>query len=105
MPRFKENYNASLPFDNARELPQSAYDYPELAEDAATRKKKWEFLSKALELVPDNLDPARMVAELNAKKPEDLLAPVDRFGQNVIVFLSACTSHTNHPCSKQNNYL
>lgn len=72
--RFMEEYNSSLPPRNVQALPQTADDYLELAEDATSKKKKQEYLSKALELEPDNLDAARMSAELNAKKPEDLLA-------------------------------
>ena len=55
-------------------LPQTTDDYLELAGEATAKKKKLEYLSKALELEPDNLDAGRMAAELNAKKPEDLLA-------------------------------
>lgn len=71
--RFMEEYSASLPPRNVQALPQTADDYLELAEDATSKKKKREYLSKALELEPDNLDAARMAAELDAKKPEDLL--------------------------------
>ena len=72
--RFMAEYNATVQQRNVRTLPQTADDYLELAEDATSKKKKLEYLSKALELEPDNLDAARMTAELNAKKPEDLLA-------------------------------
>ena len=72
--RFMAEYNATVQPRNVRTLPQTADDYLELAEDATSKKKKLEYLSKALELEPDNLDAARMTAELNAKKPEDLLA-------------------------------
>ena len=41
--------------------------------DDGVDEKKLEYLSKALELEPDNLDAARMLAEVNAKNPEDLL--------------------------------
>ena len=71
--RFMAEYNAAVQPRNVRTLPQTADDYLELAEDATSKKKKLEYLSKALELEPDNLDAARMTAELNAKKPEDLL--------------------------------
>ena len=72
--RFMEEYNASLRPNNVLTLPQTADDYIELAENAASKKKRLEYLSKALELEPDNLDAAHMMAELNAKKPEGLLA-------------------------------
>lgn len=71
--QFMEEYNASLRPRNVVALPQTADDYMELAENASAKKKKLEYLSKALELEPDNLDAARMKAEANAKKPEDLL--------------------------------
>lgn len=71
--RFMAEYNATVQPRNVPTLPQTADDYLELAEDATSKKKKLEYLSKALELEPDNLDAARMAAELNAKNPEDLL--------------------------------
>ncbi len=71
--RFMTEYNASLRPKNVLDLPQTADDYLELAESVTTKKKKLEYLSKALELEPDNLDVSRMIAELNAKKPEELL--------------------------------
>lgn len=71
--RFMEEYNASLQPKDVLALPKTADDYVELAENANAKKKKLEYLSKALELEPDNLDVSRMIAELNAKKPEELL--------------------------------
>jgi len=71
--RFMEEYNASLRSKNVLALPQTADDYLELAESVATKKKKLEYLAKALELEPDNLDASRMIAELNAKSPEEQL--------------------------------
>lgn len=71
--QFMKEYNASLRPKNVIALPQTADDYMELAENASAKKKKLEYLSKALELEPDNLDASRMMAEVNAKKPEDLL--------------------------------
>ncbi len=72
--RFMTEYNASLRPKNVLDLPQTADDYLELAENVTTKKKKLEYLSKALELEPDNLDVSHMIAELNAKRPEELLA-------------------------------
>ncbi len=72
--RFIEEYNSAVQPKNIRMLPQTTDDYLELAGEATAKKKKLEYLSKALELEPDNLDAGRMAAELNAKKPEDLLA-------------------------------
>ncbi len=71
--RFMTEYNASLRPKNVLDLPRTADDYLELAESVTTKKKKLECLSKALELEPGNLDVSRMIAELNAKKPEELL--------------------------------
>lgn len=71
--RFMAEYNATVQPRNGQTLPQTADDYLELAEDATSKKKKLEYLSKALELEPENLDAERMAAELNAKRPEDLL--------------------------------
>lgn len=71
--QFMKEYNASRQPKNVLSLPQTADDYLELAENTSAKKKKQEYLSKALELEPDNLDVSRMIAELNSKKPEDLL--------------------------------
>lgn len=71
--QFMETYNSSLQQGRAAVFPQTADDYLELAEEATTKKKKAEYLSKALELEPDNLDAACEIAEMNAKYPEDLL--------------------------------
>lgn len=70
--QFIAEFNASRP-KNVVNLPQTADDYLELAEDATTKKKQLEYLAKALELEPDNLDASRMAAELTSKKPEELL--------------------------------
>lgn len=52
---------------------EMADDYLYLAEKSGAKKKKLEYLNKALELEPDNLDAARMIAEVNSKHPNDLL--------------------------------
>ena len=71
--QFMETCNSSLQKRNTTAFPQTADDYLELAEEATTKKKRTEYLSKALELEPNNLDAAREIAEMNAKYPEDLL--------------------------------
>lgn len=71
--RFMREYSASQPKGNALALPQTADDYLELAEEATSKKKRLEYLDKALELEPDNLDAALLAAENRAKDPEDLL--------------------------------
>ena len=50
-----------------------AADYLELAEDASSRRKKLEYLNKALALEPDNLDAARMLAEEQTKTADEYL--------------------------------
>lgn len=52
---------------------ETAYDYIDLAAEATSKKKKLEYLNKALELEPDNLDAASLIAQENAKRPGDLL--------------------------------
>ena len=46
---------------------ECADDYLELAEEAKTKKKRLEYLNKALELEPDNLDAALMLIDEKAK--------------------------------------
>lgn len=55
------------------EDPEAVFDYLELAAEAGTNKKKLEYLDKALELEPDNLDALRLQAELKAHEPNALL--------------------------------
>ncbi len=71
--KFMEEFNASRSQGNVSVMPQTADDYLELAEDASSKQKKLEYLSKALELEPEHLDAARMAAELKAESPEALL--------------------------------
>lgn len=59
---------------NIIELPQSAEDYLELAEDAESDKERRKYLLKALELEPDNLDALHGLATVEAKDSNDLLA-------------------------------
>lgn len=67
--QFISEYNAGL----QSQISETAYDYLELAQEAKTKKKKQEYLQKALKLEPDNLDALYAVAELNAKYPNELL--------------------------------
>ena len=71
--RFMSEHNGSLLPGNVTRLPETADDYLALAEETGTKKKKLEYVRKALELEPDNLDAALMNAELTAKHPEELL--------------------------------
>ena len=70
--RFMDEYNAIAQAGDRNTDPQTADDYIELAEEATTKKAKLEYLSKALQLEPDNLDAAHMVAETKAKNLEDM---------------------------------
>lgn len=71
--RFMEEYNGSIRHDKVTSLPETSDDYLELAERASSQKKKKEYLQKSLELDPDNLDAASMLADLEAKSREELL--------------------------------
>lgn len=55
------------------DVPECADDYFELAEEADSRKKRLEYLKKALELEPNHLDAARMLAKENAKTADEYL--------------------------------
>lgn len=50
----------------------TAYDYLELAESAATKKEALKYAKKAVELEPDNLDAMTMVIELTCTTNEKL---------------------------------
>ena len=52
---FVSEYNANLP-QSKNAAPQTAYDYLDLAKEATSPKKKQEYLQKAVELDPDNVD-------------------------------------------------
>ncbi len=71
--RFMDEHNSSLPPENVTRLPETADDYLALAADTGAKKKKLEYVKKALELEPDNLDAAVLHAELTAKHPDELL--------------------------------
>lgn len=71
--QFASEYNSSLPPENVTRLPETAFDYMMAAHNTKSKKKKLEYVQKALKLEPDNLDAALMNAELTAKHPEELL--------------------------------
>lgn len=52
---------------------ECADDYLELADEAKTKKKRLEYLNKALELEPDNLDAALMLIDEKAKNAVEKL--------------------------------
>jgi len=66
------------------DAPETADDYLEMAEEASSKKQALEYVKKAVELEPDNLDALRMEAELSAKHPDELLEalpPLLQIGQ------------------------
>lgn len=74
--QFMADYNAELRRKRAEgivEMPTSADDFLELAEAAGSVKKQREYLNRALELEPDNLDALHNLAELDFKDPNELL--------------------------------
>lgn len=66
MQAFMSNYQPEA--DDA----ETADDYLELAESAATKKEALKYAKKAVELEPDNLDAASMVLELSCTSSEKL---------------------------------
>ena len=76
--QFMREKNAQLSLGEEYDEPETADDYLELAEEATSKKKQLEYLNKALELEPDNLDAGRMMAELTAKNPYALMEELSR---------------------------
>ena len=54
--KFTEDYNHNLPGKITEKTAKTADDYLELAEEARTKAKAEQYIKKALELEPDNLD-------------------------------------------------
>ena len=54
-------------------VPADVYDYLDLAEQASRKKDKREYLAKAAELEPDNVEVKLAQAELDSKGPLDML--------------------------------
>ncbi|MBR3561580.1 MAG: hypothetical protein IKN81_08670 [Oscillospiraceae bacterium] len=76
--QFMREKNAQLSLGGEYDEPETADDYLELAEEENSKKKQIEYLNKALELEPDNLDAGRMMAELTAKNPYALMEELSR---------------------------
>ena len=74
--QFASEYNSSLPPENVTRLPETAFDYMMAAHNTKSKKKKLEYVQKALELDPDDLDAALMHLELTAKHPDELLTGI-----------------------------
>lgn len=60
------------------EQPLCADDYLELAEESKTKKKRLEYLNKALELEPDNLDASLMLVNENSKSELERLNALEK---------------------------
>ena len=72
--RFMQEYNSSLP-QRKKAAPESAEDYLELAQSASSEKKSLEYLKKAAELDPNNLDvQVQVIFATQMKKPHEVKA-------------------------------
>lgn len=76
--QFMLNQNSQMAVARTKFEPTTADDYLELAENEPSKTKRMEYAKKALSLDADNLDAARMVAELKAKQPYELLCELAR---------------------------
>ncbi len=76
--QFMREKNAQLSLGGEYYEPETADEYLELAEEENSKKKQIEYLNKALDLEPDNLDAGRMMAELTAKNPYALMEELSR---------------------------
>ena len=79
--QFMAQHNANIAAGNYSDEPESADDYIDLARSATSRKKRLEYVNKALELEPDNLDAGLAKASLTAKNPHELLDALDKLLQ------------------------
>ena len=82
--QFLNKYNEKQRPRQKEPEPEDAYDYLELAEEARTKKAKLEYLDRALELEPGNLDALIMRADLQSKELDqfyDLLQPILQEGE------------------------
>lgn len=69
---FMRQHNEQLMMNGSDE-PETANDYLELAEEASSKKQALEYVKKAIELEPANLDALRMEAEMTARNPSEML--------------------------------
>ena len=70
---FMVEYNKGMRLGKVVTVPETSEDYLDLAENASSKKKKKEYLQRSLELDEDNLDAARLLADMEAKSREDFL--------------------------------
>lgn len=79
--QFMDQHGIPSPEDERELPPETADDYLELAEDTPTKKKKLEYVRKALELEPDNLDAAVLEAQLTVKGSHALLGALEELAK------------------------
>ena len=59
----------------------SVYDYLEMAEDAHSKKQTLEYLEKALEIEPDNVDALMMKSDLTLKDPLSHIKELEKIAE------------------------
>lgn len=77
--QFMDEHNGGIASGHMKQIPEDAFDFLELAENAKTKKDKLKYISQALELEPGNLDALVMQASVDAKGIDqfyDLLQPI-----------------------------
>lgn len=74
---FIDRYNARLSAETEGE-PKTSDDYLELAGRTSAKKKRLEYINKALELEPDNLDACLQFAIHNSKDKHELLNSLEK---------------------------
>ena len=73
MNEFFMQYNEAIQ-NTDEKVPMDVYDYLDMAEHTATKRKKKEYLAQAAALEPDNMDVKLAQAEVDAKSPLDLIS-------------------------------
>ena len=72
--RFFAEYNLKCK-EQKESAPETADDYLDLAEQVTSKKKRVEYLHKALELEPDNLDARLQLILRTAEQPDERRLP------------------------------
>lgn len=75
---FMGRYNANLPKRVTPATAKTSDDYLELAENAENAASALRYARMALELNPDNLDAERIVVEVSAKEPLELVEGLEQ---------------------------
>lgn len=86
MNEFFAQYNETIQ-NTDEEIPMDVYDYLDMADRAATKRKKKEYLAQAAALEPDNMDVKLAQAEVDAKSPLDLIAVLPPLIQDAQTYL------------------